>query len=295
MSHTADARPSVNVAAGSASMPASASISRANASVTSTRSGGPPPAGPLRPRRPRGHCRRPGPGGLHVGDQRHRAHAVIPAERHHRLGELPGPSISGRKAPEPILTSRTRAPVPSAIFLHMIELAMRGIADGGGDVAQALQLAVSGAQRLAGGADHGPDVAQLGDHLVVRERGLPSGMASSLSSVPPVWPSPRPESCGTAAPHAATIGTSGSDTLSPTPPVECLSTVGRAPTTGRCAHRSRSSPGSTTPAHQVPCPGAGWPCTAPRPARRRRCHRRSRGRRTTPARRTAGRRRAWCG
>ncbi|GIU89273.1 MAG: hypothetical protein KatS3mg010_0372 [Acidimicrobiia bacterium] len=53
------------------------------------------------------------------------------------------------------------------------------------------------------------------------------GIASILSSVPPVWPSPRPDSCGTAAPHAATSGTSTSDTLSPTPPVECLSTVGR--------------------------------------------------------------------
>ncbi len=63
------------------------------------------------------------------------------------------------------------------------------------------------------------------------------GMASSLSSVPPVWPSPRPESWGTAAPHAATSGASGSDTLSPTPPVECLSTVGR-PT----PDRSRRSP-----------------------------------------------------
>ena len=53
------------------------------------------------------------------------------------------------------------------------------------------------------------------------------GMASSLSSVPPVWPSPRPDSCGTAAPQAATSGARGSVILSPTPPVECLSTVGR--------------------------------------------------------------------
>ena len=52
-------------------------------------------------------------------------------------------------------------------------------------------------------------------------------MDSNLSSVPPVWPSPRPESCGTAAPHAATKGASGKVILSPTPPVECLSTVGR--------------------------------------------------------------------
>ena len=53
------------------------------------------------------------------------------------------------------------------------------------------------------------------------------GIASSLSSVPPVCPSPRPESCGTAAPQAATSGARMREILSPTPPVECLSTVGR--------------------------------------------------------------------
>ena len=63
------------------------------------------------------------------------------------------------------------------------------------------------------------------------------GMVSSLSSVPPVWPSPRPDSCGTAAPHAATSGVSGRVILSPTPPVECLSTVGRG-----IPDRSRRSP-----------------------------------------------------
>ncbi len=51
------------------------------------------------------------------------------------------------------------------------------------------------------------------------------GIDSSLSSVPPVWPSPRPESCGTATPNVATSGASGRVILSPTPPVECLSTV----------------------------------------------------------------------
>ena len=53
------------------------------------------------------------------------------------------------------------------------------------------------------------------------------GIDSSLSSVPPVCPSPRPDSCGTATPQAATSGASGSVILSPTPPVECLSAVGR--------------------------------------------------------------------
>ena len=52
-------------------------------------------------------------------------------------------------------------------------------------------------------------------------------IASILSRVPPVWPRPRPDNCGTAAPHAATSGTRTRETLSPTPPVECLSTVGR--------------------------------------------------------------------
>ena len=48
--------------------------------------------------------------------------------------------------------------------------------------------------------------------------------------MPPVWPRPRPLSCGTAAPQAATSGASGRVILSPTPPVECLSVVGRPPT-----------------------------------------------------------------
>ncbi|GAA1550080.1 hypothetical protein GCM10009788_59470 [Nocardioides humi] len=50
---------------------------------------------------------------------------------------------------------------------------------------------------------------------------------SSLSNVPPVWPRPRPDNCGTATPHAATNGANGNVILSPTPPVECLSAVGR--------------------------------------------------------------------
>ena len=50
-------------------------------------------------------------------------------------------------------------------------------------------------------------------------------MASSLSSVPPVCPRPRPLIMGTASPPAATNGARMSEVLSPTPPVECLSTA----------------------------------------------------------------------
>ncbi len=61
------------------------------------------------------------------------------------------------------------------------------------------------------------------------------GIASSLSSVPPVCPSPRPDIIGTATPSDATSGARTSDTLSPTPPVECLSTRPMA----RCERSSR--------------------------------------------------------
>ncbi len=47
---------------------------------------------------------------------------------------------------------------------------------------------------------------------------------SSLSIVPPVCPSPLPLIFATVTPAAATIGVSASEVLSPTPPVECLST-----------------------------------------------------------------------
>ena len=53
------------------------------------------------------------------------------------------------------------------------------------------------------------------------------GIDSSLSSVPPVWPRPRPLIFPNGTPHAATIGPTANDVLSPTPPVECLSTTFR--------------------------------------------------------------------
>ena len=40
-----------------------------------------------------------------------------------------------------------------------------------------------------------------------------------------MWPSPRPLILPNGTPQAATIGPTASDVLSPTPPVECLSTT----------------------------------------------------------------------
>ena len=43
--------------------------------------------------------------------------------------------------------------------------------------------------------------------------------------MPPVWPSPRPLIFPNGTPQAATIGATAIEVLSPTPPVECLSTT----------------------------------------------------------------------
>ena len=51
-------------------------------------------------------------------------------------------------------------------------------------------------------------------------------MASILSSVPPVWPRPRPDIIGTYIPAAANRGAKTKETQSPNPPVECLSRTG---------------------------------------------------------------------
>ena len=56
--------------------------------------------------------------------------------------------------------------------------------------------------------------------------------------MPPVCPSPRPDIFPSGTPHAATIGPTAIDVLSPTPPVECLSTTLRP----SAAPRSSVSP-----------------------------------------------------
>ncbi len=131
-------------------------------------------------------------------------------------------------APLPTFTSSTSAPVPSAIFLLMIELAISGIAS---TVAVTSRSAYS---FLSAGASPAP-AAQMTAPTSSSWRIISSlprsarqpGIDSSLSRVPPVCPRPRPDSCGTATPQAATSGASGRVILSPTPPVECLSAVGR--------------------------------------------------------------------
>ncbi len=130
------------------------------------------------------------------------------------------------KAPRPTLTSRTRASRPSASFLDMIEEEMRGI-DSTVPVASrsAYRRRSAGTSVSDWPASTRPVRARMsrnsGGSRAVRKPGI----VSSLSRVPPVWPRARPLIIGTATPQAATMGPRGMLTLSPTPPVECLSTL----------------------------------------------------------------------
>ncbi len=137
-------------------------------------------------------------------------------------------STSGRKAPEPNFTSSTRPFAPSAIFLLMIEEAMSG-------TAATVPVTSRRAYILRSAGARPEPAAQITPPMSVSIAIISSfvsdarhpGIDSSLSSVPPVCPRPRPESCGTATPSDASSGTSGRVILSPTPPVECLSIAGR--------------------------------------------------------------------
>ena len=130
------------------------------------------------------------------------------------------------KAPLPVLTSRTIASAPEASFLLMIELAINDILS---TVAVTSRSAYS---FLSAGAisavcpiiDTPISLTCLTKCPAVIPVVNPSKL-SSLSIVPPVCPSPLPLIFAIFTPHAATIGVSAMDVLSPTPPVECLSTL----------------------------------------------------------------------
>ena len=70
---------------------------------------------------------------------------------------------------------------------------------------------------------------------------LNPGMDSSLSIVPPVCPKPLPLIFATFTPSEATSGATTRLVLSPTPPVECLSTL-----MPLIAEKSRRCPESRT-------------------------------------------------
>jgi hypothetical protein len=144
-------------------------------------------------------------------------------------------------APLPLFTSRSRAVAPIASFFDMIDAVIRG-----SDSTVPVTSRSAYIRRSAGAISAVEvEIAQPADSTQrsssSRERrGLKPGIVSSLSSVPPVCPSPRPESIAILTPHEATRGESGSEILSPTPPVECLSA-----TKSKRSRRRQLSPDSS--------------------------------------------------
>ena len=194
------------------------------------------------------------------------------------------PSIDFMNAPSPTLTSSTIASAPAAIFFDMMLAAISDdVVDRRSDVAQRVQLFVGRDEiRCLCRRSRAPTSRTCPMNSSRPSSTRKPGIDSSLSSVPPVWPSPRPLILPNGTPHAATIGPTAIDVLSPTPPVECLSTTRRPSAPPRSTvsplphHRlgqrerlgARSARGSRRPCRTRP---AGSPA-------RRRAHSRGRAR-----------------
>ena len=128
-------------------------------------------------------------------------------------------------APSPDFTSSTSAFTPSAIFLLMMEAAISGMHSIVPVTSRSAYSflsagAISAVCPTSAHPMEASDAFISATDKLVRKPGIDS----SLSSVPPVCPSPRPDIIGTTAPEAATTGAITSEVLSPTPPVLCLST-----------------------------------------------------------------------
>ncbi len=133
----------------------------------------------------------------------------------------------GIKAAAPNFTSSTSAAKFSANFLERIEAVISGMDGTVPLTSRNAYIALSaGTIRAVCPQITHPTVCTFFTMRSKSSAVVNPGIASNLSSVPPVMPSPRPEIIGTRKPRHASNGASGSETLSPTPPVECLSTNG---------------------------------------------------------------------
>ncbi len=129
-------------------------------------------------------------------------------------------------APLPVFTSSKMQSAPLASFLLIILLAISGML---GTVAVTSRRAYSflsaGARSAVCPITATPMVFTWLKKSSSLISTLAPGIDSILSSVPPVCPRPLPLILATFTPHTARIGAITSVVLSPTPPVECLSTL----------------------------------------------------------------------
>ena len=127
-------------------------------------------------------------------------------------------------APLPILISKTSPSIPSAIFLLIIDPQIKGFESMVPVTSLKAYIFLSAGQMvLVCDIMQSPDLSTFFLKSVMLRSVLKPGIVSSLSTVPPVCPRLRPANIGTAIPNAANIGPRMIETLSPTPPVECLS------------------------------------------------------------------------
>ena len=131
-------------------------------------------------------------------------------------------------APLPVFTSSSTRSVPIASFFDITLAAINGT-DGTVAVASrsAYRAPSAGTRSAVCAATAEPTSSTWRSNVSGSRSVRRPGIDSSLSRVPPVCPSPRPESLATASPSDAAIGANTSVTPSATPPVECLSTFGR--------------------------------------------------------------------
>ena len=146
------------------------------------------------------------------------------------------------KAPRPTLRSSTSAEVPLATFLAMMLAAMSpSLLDGAGHVAQRVEEPVGRHDALALAHDGDADALELPHELALRQLHAKAGDRLELVEGAAGVTQPAP---GHLAEHARRrrrpAAPATSVTLSPTPPLECLSSTGR-----RTARRSSVLPLST--------------------------------------------------
>ncbi len=130
-------------------------------------------------------------------------------------------------APDPVLTSSRMLPAPPASFLLITLEAISAVLATVAVTSRSAYMALSAGTRSAlWAATARPMRSTWSSSSVALRSTLKPGIASSLSRVPPVWPSPRPDSFSILRPSAAASGPTTRVVASATPPVECLSTVG---------------------------------------------------------------------
>lgn len=113
------------------------------------------------------------------------------------------------KAPEPNLTSRTRLSGFSASFLHIIDAVCKGIARTVAVTSRMAYIRRSAGAKSADGATMAtPTLRSWSLNASMPSSTVKPLIDSSLSRVPPVWPSPRPLIIGTTTPNDATNGAS---------------------------------------------------------------------------------------